>query len=804
MDTLRYLTLTLLCGTVTSGVGATERQTSGAADLPASRGQVLSISAVTSAPQILSGHLKTGTATNPRGRTYGVNSQYFTRDGQPWLPVMGEVHFSRVPREDWEDSILAMKAGGVQIVATYLFWIVHEESQGRYRWSGNRDVRAFVELCQKHGLLVWLRIGPWAHGEMKNGGFPDWLTQVCKPRTMDPAYFAQVRRWYGAVAEQTRGLMHKDGGPVIGIQFDNEFGHCGGEGGDAYILECKRIAREAGLDVCYYSVTGWGWAWVPKDEVLPLQASYIDGTWLGGTQRLPPPKELLFSGLLSLVRDTTVGEDLRTATARGQNLRYDPARYPFAMAEMGGGMEMCRWRRPIIPAIDTEAQALTRLGEGANLIGYYMYRGGSQPLGETGWLGQPECPQVTYDYQAPLGEFGTVHESYFRLKRLHQFLADFGEELAPLAPSLPTRHPAADDPAQLRYALRSDGTRGFLFFNNHQYHLVMHAQTQVQFAVHLKAGELLLPSRPVTIPPNAMGIWPLNLPVADATLIYASATPLMRFTNGGIEHLVFAATPGVPPEFLLTGLEGDGSKLSRPDLGKPFSFSTAKGARVQLLVVSHEDSYRAWTIRFGGKRALALCTAEIWQDGSSFTLRSRPEGALPIRIYPQTKQTLQFNGKPLKHRSEEGFACYRVETPGISVVAASFVSCPLPAAEKDYWYQPKFGAAHAWRIRMSGLDWSCAGDYRLCFRYLGDMACLYVNGHLAADDFWKSPEWFVALRRWRSELSNPDAEVVVVISPWKTGQDVFVETQPESREELTARIDSLVVEPVLRLNLQSP
>jgi hypothetical protein len=787
---------------VIAALRAAAEQASGAAGLPAIRGQALSISSVTNSPKVLSGHLKMGTATSPRGPAFGVNSQYFTRDGQPWLPVMGEIHFSRVPREEWEDSILAMKAGGVQIVATYLFWIVHEETQGRYEWGGNRDVRAFVELCQKHGLLVWLRIGPWAHGEMKNGGFPDWLPQVCKPRTLDRAYFAQVRLWYGAVAEQTRGLMHKDGGPVIGIQFDNEFGHCGGEGGDPYILECKRSARQLGLDVPYYSVTGWGWAWVPKDEVLPLQASYIDGTWLGGTKRLAPPRELLFSDVLTLVRDTTVGEDLRTATARGQNLRYDPARYPFAMAEMGGGMEMCRWRRPVIPAIDTEAQALTRLGEGANLIGYYMYRGGSQPLGETGWLGQPECPQVTYGYQAPLGEYGTAHESYFRLKRLHQFLADFGQELAPLAPSLPARHPAADDPQHLRYALRSDGTRGFLFFDNHQYHLEMRAQTNVQFAVHLKGGELLLPSRPVTIPSDVMGIWPLNLPVADATLVYASATPFMRFTYAGIERLVFAATPGVPPEFLLAGLKGGASKLSRPDLGEPFCFSTAKGARVELLVVSQEDSYRAWPIYFGATRALALCPAEIWQAGPSLTVRSKSEGALPIRIYPQTEQPLLLNGKQLKPRPKDGFACYRVETPRICRVAAAFAPCSLPTAEKDYWYQPKFGAAQAWRIRLGRLDWSRAVDYHLCFRYLGDMARLYVNGHLAADDFWKSPEWFVALRRWRAELSSPDAEVVVVISPWKAGQDVFVETQPVSREDLTARIDRLAVEPVQQLTLQ--
>src|ERR1035438_9578900 len=104
MAALKCPTLTLLCGMVIAALGAAAEQASGAAGLPAIRGQVLSISSVTNSPKVLSGHLKMCTATSPRGPAFGVNSQYFTRDGQPWLPVMGEIHFSRIPREEWEDS----------------------------------------------------------------------------------------------------------------------------------------------------------------------------------------------------------------------------------------------------------------------------------------------------------------------------------------------------------------------------------------------------------------------------------------------------------------------------------------------------------------------------------------------------------------------------------------------------------------------------------------------------------------------------------------------------------------------------
>jgi beta-galactosidase len=83
-----------------------------------------------------------------------VNSRYLMLDGKPWLPVMGEFRYTRYPERYWEEGILKMKAGGVQIVATYVFWIHHEEVEGHFDWSGPRDLHRFVELCGKHGMYV--------------------------------------------------------------------------------------------------------------------------------------------------------------------------------------------------------------------------------------------------------------------------------------------------------------------------------------------------------------------------------------------------------------------------------------------------------------------------------------------------------------------------------------------------------------------------------------------------------------------------------------------------------------------------
>jgi beta-galactosidase len=86
----------------------------------------------------IEGHLKMG-GRDPRGMVIGANSRFLTFDGRPWLPVMGEFHFSRYPADEWRDELLKMKAGGVTVISTYIFWIHHEETEGRMDWSGSRD-----------------------------------------------------------------------------------------------------------------------------------------------------------------------------------------------------------------------------------------------------------------------------------------------------------------------------------------------------------------------------------------------------------------------------------------------------------------------------------------------------------------------------------------------------------------------------------------------------------------------------------------------------------------------------------------
>ena len=143
-----------------------------------------------------------------------IKNRLFYQNGRPFFPVMGEFQYSRSFLGDWDIDLKKMKALGINTVATYVFWIHHEESEGEFDFSGNRNIRLFLELCQKNNLSVCLRIGPWVHAECRNGGFPDWiLEKPCRTRTNDPLYLQYVRRYFTRLYQECKGMMEKDGGP---------------------------------------------------------------------------------------------------------------------------------------------------------------------------------------------------------------------------------------------------------------------------------------------------------------------------------------------------------------------------------------------------------------------------------------------------------------------------------------------------------------------------------------------------------------------------------------------------------------
>ena len=182
---------------------------------------LLTVDASAPVPAPVTGTIKTGSAIAPGGHVLGINNQYLTRDGQPWLPVMGEFHYTRSPAASWAGELAKMKSAGIDVVASYVIWSHHEETEGHFDWRGNRDLRRFVQLAHQAGLEVVVRIGPWAHAEVRYGGIPDWVVETMPTRGNDPQYLRYATRFYQEIGRQLDGLLWKQGGPVIGAQIEN-------------------------------------------------------------------------------------------------------------------------------------------------------------------------------------------------------------------------------------------------------------------------------------------------------------------------------------------------------------------------------------------------------------------------------------------------------------------------------------------------------------------------------------------------------------------------------------------------------
>lgn len=594
---------------------------------------------------------------------YSYNSEYLTCNARPILPIMGEFHFSRYPEGEWKTAIKNMQQGGVDIVATYVFWIHHEEAEGEWDFSGRRNLKAFLSCCQEAGMKVWLRIGPWAHGECRNGGFPDWLVEKEKRgklslRTDDPQYLKYVDLFFTKIAEQADGYMHKDDGPVIGIQIENEYGHAGGpsdrEEGMAHMRTLRAMAEKKGLTAPYFSATGWGGAYVPEN-FLPVLGGYVDAPWANHTHELAASENFLFQPFHD---DANIASDF----AEGQSgFTFDTSKFPYLTAELGGGLQVTARRRTYPYPEDIEAQTICMLGAGANLIGYYMYHGGVNPDGQYTTLQESKAtgyandlPVKSYDFQTCLRENGLPSESYYRLRKHHIFIKNTEELLAPAKVYLPDNIPepmGAEDMETLRAAFRYNKTAdcGFLFINNHQRKRKMTEkqitpEAPLKFAVPSGEGEKkqIIFDR-LCVRTDAILVLPYNLPVViqgeelrlyrtNASFLGCFGEIYYFYTEEDPENVYFEWSDGKDhagavkiltthdaEHFLYTGDE-DGGKVSLlPDLkfteaGEVQMKDTGQAAEsIQNVYGRTEPEVYELTLKYG-KRPADTLTEDVWLE----------------------------------------------------------------------------------------------------------------------------------------------------------------------------------------------
>ncbi|HTY85568.1 MAG TPA: beta-galactosidase [Silvibacterium sp.] len=729
---------------------------------------------------------------SPTGHAVSANDRYLTLDGRPWFPLMGEFHYTRYPEGDWEKEVLKMKAAGIQVVSTYVFWIHHEEVEGQFDWTGRRNLRGFVELCAKNGLYVWIRIGPWDHGEVRNGGFPDWLIDKASTRENNPVYLEYVRRFDSQIAKQVQGLFWKDGGPIIGVQLENEYSARGPGKGEDHILELRRIARDAGLDAPFYTITGWDNAVIPSRDVLPLFGGYADGFWWRSLTDLPPSANYFFTKIRC---EENVGDDLQSK--RPDIDRVD-THYPYLTAEMGAGMASSYHRRPVVSADDTAAMEIVKLGSGVVGYGYYMFHGGTNPDGikstlqesqATGYIN--DLPVKTYDFQAPLGEFGQEHPSYRVLKTLHLFLNDFGSQLAAMTPYFPENVPQTrQDLATPRVAARIEEQHGFVFINNHERARQLPAKNDFQIQLRLPSGVVQLPRTPTRIPGDAYTIWPVNLDLGPTTLRYATAQLLCRLAEP--RTYVFFAWPGIPPELVFEDKPGTlietftGRILREPGIiyvdgitpGTQASIRlTSDGGTItNIVVLSREQALNLWKVEVGGKDRLILSPADLYLKSDRLHLVALDPSALKAGFFPG----LEHPPTDWSAATEDGmFQTYAAHVPKV-VVPVEYQKTmeagtgPVLKMKNEVAMAPDDGAfsqAAQWTITVHPVNSESVDNIFLKLRYEGDVGRLYAEGKLLTDNFYNGSAWWIGMDRIPPEEWN---RLQLQVLPLRDGAPLYM------------------------------
>lgn len=684
------------------------------------------------------------------GKGYGYNSRYLIKDGRPWFPVMGEMHYSRYHDDLWEESLRKMKAGGIDVVSSYVIWIHHEEEKGIYEFTGCRNLRKFIMLCKKVGLSVILRLGPWAHGEVRNGGFPDWLMQKgeegMKLRTNDEHYLREVRSYWEQVFNEVNGYLYKEGGPIIGVQIENEYGHVGGlqgEEGEAHMRRLTKLAKQIGFQVPLYTATGWGGACI--GDLLPVMGGYCEAPWDQRTTELEANPNYVFSHVRN---DSLIACDYHV---EGQ-VTFDESQFPYLTAELGGGLQVTGHRRPVTSGADIGAMSLTKLGSGVALLGYYMYHGGSNPKGKLSTLqeskatGAPnDLPEINYDFNAPIRQYGEISDSYREIKLLAYFLHDFGEEFATLEAEIIPEHIKPEDVKSLRCSCRHDDEHGYVFFNNYQRRRKMSSHQQVEFTGTYKQESVTFPK--VDLPSGAYGFFPYKMKLGEAVLTCALATPLCRLKTKEGDVYVFYG-----------------------DYDPKFQWETEKKAEV--LQLSREEALNAWKVSLE-EDYLILSDNFVWEEEGRIQVTGGKDTM--IKCFPELKQEIPGF---VRCGKEKEFTVYQRKQDGKGAEAE--VTC-LSVEEEFTTYEINISY-------QEKEDRSVGRDSILQIAYSAESMELYCDGSKINDYFYTGQKAVLSL----GYFGFPK-KLTARLHRLHESDPIFIEKWPELQHGSACSIDEVTV-----------
>lgn len=343
--------------------------------------------------------------------TFEIKNGHFYRDGKVTPVISGEMHYPRIPHQYWRHRLQMMKAMGLNTVATYVFWNLHETEPGKWDFEGDKNLREYIQTAAELDMMVILRPGPYVCAEWEFGGYPWWLQNIpgMEIRRDNPEFLKRTKMYIDRLYKEVGDLQVTKGGPIVMVQGENEFGSYVAQRKDIPLEEHRRYnakilkqLADAGFDA-------------------PLFTS--DGSWL-------------FEG------GSTPGA-LPTANGEGniENLKKVVNQYhggvgPYMVAEFYPGWLM-HWAEPFP---DVSASSIARQTEKylQNDVSFnlYMVHGGTN-FGFTAGANydkehdiQPDL--TSYDYDAPISEAGWVTPKFDSIRTV---IKKYVKHMVPEAPA---------------------------------------------------------------------------------------------------------------------------------------------------------------------------------------------------------------------------------------------------------------------------------------------------------------------------------------------------------------------------------
>ncbi len=313
----------------------------------------------------------------------------FLLDGKPFQLISGEMHPARIPKAYWRHRIQMAKAMGCNTIAAYIFWNYLETTPGHFDFnSESHDVAGFIKICQEEGMWVLLRPGPYVCAEWDFGGLPTWLLKNpdTRIRCNDPFYMKEVSKYISALSKQVVSLQCTNGGPVLMVQIENEYGSYGND--KQYLEALRKLWLQNGINVPFYTADG--------ATPYMLDAGHIPGTAIG-----------LDSG----------GNDGDFAQAN----KADSTAPVFSSETYPGWLTHWfeKWAKPDTADLRKEVEYLLQNKRSFNL---YVIHGGTNfgfTAGANAFSNTQYQPDITsYDYDSPIDEQGRPTPKYFMLRDL--------------------------------------------------------------------------------------------------------------------------------------------------------------------------------------------------------------------------------------------------------------------------------------------------------------------------------------------------------------------------------------------------